>query len=529
MLADTWLAHFHFMRPLWGFLLLPPLLSIILQWRSRGGTDQLEGIIAPHLLKALRLRQFRNRIVSPVSAATLLMVLMTLVVMGPSWRQQPSPLARDEAALVVILDASSSMKQADRQPSRLARARQKLSELFALRSDARNALVVYSGTAHTALGLTDDSDILNQYLSAIDQRVMPRSGKFAEKALPLVDTVIGDSLAPTTVLLVTDGLSSATGQAFRTYFRARPHQLLVWGVGTEGADVPLETDRLRDLASAAGGSFIPLSIDKRDVRTTHRRIESHYVVTEDSAVPWLDAGYWLVFPCMLLFALWFRRGWTLQWCLALVLVGGSVAPAPALAADGNSLTRWFMDLWLTPDQQGHWLMQRGEYADAAERFSDPHWKAVAYYYAQEFDLAAEYFSREDSVAARFNRANALAQGERYLPAVELYTRVLEEQPDFEAAERNRRLVQDLIDAINAMSESQRDGKPGEEAGEQQEERADGAEETLMAAQQREQFSAEQILQDEKISEMWMRSVQRDPSYFLAIKFSMQLDQRRESP
>ncbi len=528
MPGSGWIEHFHFMRPLWGLLLVLPLLALALQLRTRAGQDQLEGIIAPHLLKALRLRQFRNRLFSPIAVAWMLMLLMTVVVMGPSWRQQPSPLARDDAALVVLLDASASMKQADIQPSRLVRARQKLSELFALREDARNALVVYAGSAHTVLGLTDDSDILNQYLSAIDTRVMPRNGKFAERALPLVDTVIGDGTAPTTVLLVTDGVSEGSEATFEEFFGARPHQLLVWGVGTEDAEIPLETRALENLASSAGGRFIPLSVDKRDVTATHRRIEAHYVVTGDSAVPWQDAGYWLVFPCLALFALWFRRGWTLQWGLAALLVLGNPEPAMAESHTGQEgFTRWFTGLWLTPDQQGQRLLQRGEYTAAADRFESPHWKAVAYYYAEEFELAAEYFSRVDSPAARFNRANALAQGERYLDAVAQYTEVLAEAPDFEAARRNRQLVQDLIDAINAMSESQRDGKPGEQAGEEEAARADGADETLMAEMQREQLSAEQILQDEKINDMWMRSVQRDPTYFLAVKFSMQLDQQRQ--
>ena len=41
-----------------------------------------------------------------------------------------------------------------------------------------------------------------------------------------------------------------------------------------------------------------------------------------------------------------------------------------------------------------------------------------------------------------------------------------------------------------------------------------------------QLSAEDILQDPATADMWLRGVQQDPSDFLAIKFSMQL-QRRE--
>lgn len=51
----------------------------------------------------------------------------------------------------------------------------------------------------------------------------------------------------------------------------------------------------------------------------------------------------------------------------------------------------------------------------------------------------------------------------------------------------------------------------------------------MTNQEQLQFDAEEILQDSNINDMWMRSVQRDPAHFLAVKFSMQLENRDEQP
>ena len=155
------------------------------------------------------------------------------------------------------------------------------------------------------------------------------------------------------------------------------------------------------------------------------------------------------------------------------------------------------------------------------------WKGVAYYYAEDFKLAAEYFSRVDNLDAQFNRANALAQGQHYLRAVRGYDQLLEANPDFSAAAHNRRIVQDIIDEINRMSESQADesgGSQSRELGEDDPQRADGAERQIVQQQDLVQFSAEEVMQDPRISEMWLRSVQRDPSHFLAVKFSMQLEQ-----
>ena len=401
MLPDlTALEHFHFLRPAWALLLIPWLAMVVMQNRRQTRRDMFGGIIAPHLLEHLRLDLFQARWLNPRRFTQVFMVFALILLMGPSWRQQPSPLSQDEAALVILLDVSSSMEQRDIQPSRLERAKQKITDLLALRPDKKAALIVFSGTAHTVLTLTADQDILQQYLAAITPQIMPRSGKFPEYALPLVDEVLRDTTAPATVLLFTDGLGGDSDSAFADYFDQRAHQLLVVGVGTvedEKGLIPLESKALERLAKDNGGRYTELSVNDSDVRRLSRRIDSHYVVVEDSALPWLDSGYPLIFPAMLLFLMWFRKGWTLTWAwllLPLVLAGN---PAPVQAADTEEESstllatagQWFADLWLTGDQQGRLLMQLGEYREAARRFEDPMWQGMAWYYAEEFMLAAE--------------------------------------------------------------------------------------------------------------------------------------------
>ena len=315
-------------------------------------------------------------------------------------------------------------------------------------------------------------------------------------------------------------------------------RVFVVGVGTESEEdglIPLERSDLEQLADATGGRFSTLSVDDSDMRRIQRRIDSYYVVVEDSALPWLDSGYPLVFPAMLLWLMWFRRGWTLTWSwllLPLILAG---TPAPAIAAEQGPTGRavqWFADLWLTPNQQGRMLMQLGHYEAAARQFEDPEWKGMAYYYAEDFMRAADYFSRRDTDDALFNEANARAHSRDYLRAVNRYDRLLARNPEYPGAQQNRDRVQALIDEINRLSESQQ-----QEAGVGSEEKqldgedaipAEGADELSWEKAEKVQFSAEEILQDPATSEMWLRSVQQDPSQFLAIKFNMQLQQEGES-
>jgi len=537
------LEHFHFLRPVWALVFIPWLIIIWAQIRRQSSHDMFGGIIAPHLLEHLRIARFNSRWLNPATVSGMLTVLLVLVMMGPSWRQQPSPLNQDEAALVILLDVSSSMQQSDVQPSRLQRSKQKIADLLALRPDKQAALIVYSGTAHTVLTLTADQEILNQYLAAITPGIMPRTGKFPEYSLPLIDKVLRDTDAPATVVMFADGLGADSHQAFSDYFSANPHQLLVLGVGTAAEQenlLPLERKSLQQLAADTGGGYLDLTVDDRDMRRIDRRIDSYYVVVEDSALPWLDSGYPLVYVCLALFLMWFRKGWTLTWAWLLVplLLAGN--PNPALAEEEPAVSNtalqsagyWFADLWLTGDQQGRLLMQMGRYQQAAGRFTNPLWKGMAHYYAEEFMVAAEYFSRQDSDAALFNEANARAHARDYIRAVNRYGRLLQRNPDYPGAQRNRDKVQDLIDEINRLSESQQQeaGVSGEdkELGGDDAIPAEGAQEISWEKAEITQFSAEDILQDPATADMWLRSVQQDPSNFLAIKFSMQL-QSREHP
>ena len=143
------LEHFHFLRPVWALAIVPWLLITLAQGRRQASRDLFGGIIAPHLLEHLRLHRFRSRWLNPGRFTSVIAVLLLVLLMGPTWRQQPSPLSQDEAALVILLDVSSSMQQADIQPSRLQRAKQKIGDLLALRPDKKAALIVYAGSAHT--------------------------------------------------------------------------------------------------------------------------------------------------------------------------------------------------------------------------------------------------------------------------------------------------------------------------------------------------------------------------------------------
>jgi Ca-activated chloride channel family protein len=532
-------THFHFLRPWWLLVLIPMLLVLRYLWTINNPIGKWRKIIAPQLLQAMLVSSGRNSWFNPISVGMVVVILGAIALAGPTWKQQPSPFAEDVAALVIALDVSSSMQQQDVQPSRLERARQKVQDLLALRPGGRVGLIVYAGSAHSVIPLTNDPDVVTNFLNAIETEMMPRKGKFPEKALAIADRMLGDTPVPGTVLVIGDGISPQTLADFEKYFSTRQHQLLVLGVGTEipgenveaantDALIPLERVALEKLADASRGYYQSLTFDPTDVTRLNRRIDSHFVIVEDGSRPWVDAGYYLSYLIALMMLLWFRRGWTLHWCIVLVMMTGMTTPLPVSANDDSTsdwnLTRHFMDLWLTPNQQGRYYLERGEYSKAATRFEDIAWRGIAYYRAENFKAAAEMFSRIETADGYFNLANAWAHSRNYVAAVRTYDQVLELEPRHAAASKNRDKIQKIIDEINLLSASQQAEKSdsSQELGEADPQTADGAERQDFVERQVEQLSAEDILLDQQMNELWMRQVQKNPARFLSVKFQMQL-------
>ena len=307
------LDNFHFLRPWWLLGMVPLAVGLAMQWHRRRTQSRWEGIIAPDLLKHLLVSGSESRTFSPQHLAMLLGLLAVVAAAGPSWRQASDALFKDEAALVIALDVSATMETTDVQPSRLERAKQKISDLLAVRGVAPTSLIAFAGSAHTVIPLTADPSIIDNLLAAITPRIMPVRGQQPATVLPIAGALLDPLPAPGTVLLITDNATDADVAAFRTFFENRSDQLLVWGIGTAEGGAPFGESTLRALAAAGGGSYQSLSLDDADARRVARLTQSHLVATANEFSPWVDDGYFLVIPMAALIAFWFRRGWSISW------------------------------------------------------------------------------------------------------------------------------------------------------------------------------------------------------------------------
>lgn len=533
-------GEFHFLRPLW-LLLMPAALLIVFAWhRFSDPRRRWRGVIAPHLLERLIVDGGRGWRLRPVHGACAALVLIGLAAAGPAWEREPPPFTEDKAPMVVAIDLSRSMDAVDLAPTRLERGKQKVRDLMQLRAGSRTGLVVYAGTAHMVVPPTDDPQFMALYLDALDTGMMPRAGKNAAAALALADTLLARESAAGTVLFITDGFDRAEIPVFAALARNSQVQVLVLAAGTtqggpiRTADGRVATDQqgrpvqgtldlaaLKALSSDADIPLASLTLDDDDVNWVQRRaVRNMQAAQEKNAeVRWKEAGYVLTIPIALLAAFWFRRGWVVRWLPALLVALLVQAPRPAVAAPvvltTASIKAFFLDAFLTPDQQGRWHFERGDYTAAAAHFQDPIWRGWASYRARDFAGALTAFAALATPDAFFMMGNCYAQLKDYPRALSAYDNALKGRAGFAQAIANRALIAALIE-----QEKKKKKDDGEEAPDtppdkiQFDDKDDGG--------KKEKADMSRVQQQN--AELWMRNLQISPADFLRQKFQIEAQQ-----
>lgn len=452
------------LRPLW--LLVVPLLGWLLfkLWhrRKRAGRWQL---ILPQQFHAVLLGGGRGGSGKlPWVALGLAWLLVVLALLGPSWQRLEETRQRPADPLVILLELTPQMLAEDSAPNRLEQARRKVLDLLEHRRDSQTALIVYAGSAHTLVPLSDDLGTTRNLLEAVDPSIMPQPGQRADLAVQKGLALLAQSgLGQGRLLLI----GSALGEQERTgILQALGRQgpsLLMLGIGSsEGAPVRqangeylkdaqggilvprLDSASLKAFINGTGGRYRHARIDDLDLRGLGLFDNPRLLHNDDQTLQldsWADQGYWLLLPLLLLAACAGRRGWL--FCLPLLLA----LPQPSQAFEFN-------DLWLRPDQQGQRLLERQQPAAAARHFADPQWRGMALYQAGDFAGAAAAFAQGSSAAAHYNRGNALARAGELEAALDAYEQALERQPDLKPALDNQALVQQLLQQRQAKAQEQ---------------------------------------------------------------------------
>lgn len=447
----------HWLRPWW--LLLLPLLGWLLWqlWHRQKRAGRWQVILPPAFHATLLSGGSGRESKSPWVVLGIAWLLALLALLGPSWQRVEQLSQKPSDPLVVLLELTPEMLATDSPPNRLEQARRKLYDLLQARTDAQTAIVVYAGSAHTLVPLSDDLATSRNLLEALRPSIMPEPGHRAdlavEKALALLKHA---GLGQGRLLLIGSSLSKQERQGIRLLLQGnQAPSLSILGIGSrEGTPVTqesgeflkdeqgailiprLDSPTLKAFASEMGGRYRAARLDEKDLRQLGV-LDPPQALRDDGQLlrldTWADQGYWLLLPLLLLAACAGRRGWL--FCLPLLLMA---APQPSYAFE-------FQDLWLRPDQQGQYLLKKKRPAEAAERFQDRQWQGVALYQAGNYAEAIKRFAEGDDAYAHYNRGNALARSGALEAAIDAYEQALEAQPDLQPALKNKALVESLLE------------------------------------------------------------------------------------
>ena len=458
----------HLLRPFWLLVLPLPLWLLWRLWHRQRQIGRWQRLLPEAFHAALltrgRLRNSRR----PWLVLGAAWLLACLALLGPSWQQAEQPRLSRADPLVVLLDTTPAMLAADVQPNRLEQAKRKILDLLQARQDAQTAVIAFAGSAHVLVPLSNDIATTQNLLDALQPGLMPEAGHRADLAVQRgLELLEQGANGRGRLLLIGSSLNQQERDAIGMLLGENGQRLLILGIGTEqGAPIAREDGSflkddegailiprlnertLRRFAAELGGRYQGARIDNTDLRSLGLLERNGELLSQADTTQldtWLDQGYWLLLPLLLLAACAGRRGWL--FCLPLLMV----MPPPA-----SALT--LQDLWLRPDQQGMRLLQAQRPADAAQRFDDPQWQGYARYLAGDFAGAAEQFAKSDTPSAHFNRGNALARNDELQAAIEAYDQALELDPDLESARRNKAIVEGLL---RQREEQAQQGQPSE--------------------------------------------------------------------
>lgn len=472
------MSDFHLLRPEWLVALIPLLALMLYRKRKQALSGQWKNIIAPQLQPYV-LKQQKD--IQPkeswIQGALWFCALLAIIALsGPSWQKQPSLVYSNQAGLVIALDLSLSMTSQDLPPSRLQRAKYKITDILNQHQNKNLALIAYAGDAHIASPLTKDKKTIQSMLPALDPYIMPAQGSnlvhLVEQASALFEQ--GKS-QPRRLLLVTDGVEPQDIQAATQALNAANIQLSILAIGTEqGAPIvkpngqffkdgkgnvimpKLEWDNLQTLADASNARITKISNNDQDIHylLADNSIDANFSEQKDTVEfdQWQDNGYWLVIPILILSLLAFRKG-----VLILLVIGIFQIPTNSWAESN------LPNLLLNKNQIAQKQFINAP-EKAAELFEDDQWKASSLYKSGDYQGALDIWQNHQDAQSLYNKANALAHLQKFDEAIESYEQSLAIEPDSKDALANKALVEQMKKQQEQQSkqDQQQDGEKGDQ-------------------------------------------------------------------
>ena len=496
-----------FARPdfLWLLAVLPPL-ALLLVHAERKRRAALERLIAARLLPRLagNVSTARRR----VGFALILLGLGLAVValarpqMGFTWEEKRQT-GRD---ILIAVDTSRSMLANDLQPNRLTRAKLAAQDLLAELAGDRVGLIAFAGSTFLQAPLTADFGAVRDSLDELDTDIIPRGGTNLSGAIKAAEDAFGKGESEHRALIIfSDGEELEADAVAAARANKDKFRIFTVGLGSpEGALIPLadkgggtdfvrddqgqyvksrlDEERMREVAEASGGFYVPLRNGPAEMKQIvrdglgkmkERESDARFSKQPIERYQWpLTAGIAAIVTALLLGER--RRA---------KAAAGAATAALVLLCGGDAAAK----------HAGVEKFERKDYGGAIGEFdselkrrdlAELHFNTgSAAYELGDYKRAAESFSRALGTAtpelkprAAYNFANTLARRgvshdkkEDKLgdlkEAVRQYDEVLASEPGHADAKHNREIVAKLIEELE--KEEKKDEQQKQQQNQQQ--------------------------------------------------------------
>lgn len=495
-----------FGAPDWFWLLAAiPLAAILFLWSHRRGRELVSKIVAP------RLREQLAGSVSPLRRTVRAALMLTALVFAALALAQPrygfieKETKQKGRDVIVAIDTSRSMMATDVSPTRLARAKLFTQDLVRLMQGDRVGLIAFAGSAFLQAPLTLDYSAVTNSLDELDTDLIPVGGTNLAAAINAALEAFGKAEGNTRALVVlTDGEElDADGIAAAKRAAQDGIRIFTVGIGSpEGSLIPIRLDdgqpdfvrdkdgkpvtskldesRLREIAAATGGFFIPIGPEAaRDI------FEKGIVPMELSengvfnARQPIERYQWPLAVASILLALSLLPGdrrWRLAKTSAVLLAFLPNAQAQTGVEEFNNGQFDKAGAVFENKLQGQPGSRELQFnAGAAAYKNGDHEKASTYF--TEALLSSNPKLRE---AAAYNLANTLvrkgeeaaepeAKKTNWKNAIEQYDEALQFNPDNNFAKENRELVKKLIEDLEKQQQQQEQKQDQKQDQQQQQE------------------------------------------------------------
>ncbi|MCA9839283.1 MAG: VWA domain-containing protein [Trueperaceae bacterium] len=260
-------------------LALPVILWLYIGLKTKRAAS---AVAYPDLITLLKANQKRKRTLFPLSLIYFLALLFAFVALARP--TMPVAVANPEAGIVLAIDTSRSMRQADVIPSRFEAARAAVrSFLDELPQGVRVGLVNFGGYATLNVPLTQEHE---QVADALERLYLIRGTAIGEALIKSLAAfpdlaerpVSGESNGLATVILLSDGRNRGGINPLDALEQLKAKDITVHtiGVGTNSANFnpdafggafQFDEETLRTIAEQTGGAyvFVDSAADLNDV------------------------------------------------------------------------------------------------------------------------------------------------------------------------------------------------------------------------------------------------------------------------